>query len=447
LKVWCLPTVIVTIMGGPKILLVGHGKFVSGYSSYSTSIALLLSRWGYNDVHKTTDIVDTLKGPLYDARCWISRNSLRRLEGQDVKVVCALDFEIHEGSDWVEIMTCVFTKCFPCVALLQRSSEQYSEALQKFLSRLDSKQKIELEALDDKRKGDFAREINALDPFKIKIAPIATRGEPNAWSSEKVILFGRTGSGKSTIAQMLTVGRLDPGNKGKFKASSSARGVTSEVCRDEGRGWHVTDTPGFGEAKEGTVSTTDATQKLKKFVMRTCGIYSHFLYVVKKDRMNVYDTRLWHFFTKVFAEAEKNFSVVVTGCTRDQLTSDDMEHLKKTFPECNNFIFVNFCPIDSEDAELEEENEEVRGESLKMLEDGLAELGNGDIACKEGQFSKDRLKFVKGDFRAALFGSGSGMGANLGVYAVHYLVSKPLAALGGYLQKSEIDENIVLLPQ
>ena len=441
-------------MDGPKILLVGngkvgHGELVGGGSSYSTSIATLLSRWGYNDVQKTTDICVTSDiETLFDARCWISRNSLRRLEGQDVKVVCALDFEGHEGSEWVDIMTCVFMKGFPCVALLQRSSEQYSEALQKFLSRLDSKQKIELEApVDDKRKGDFAREINALAPFKIKIAPMDPKGEPNAWSSEKVILFGRTGSGKSTIAQMLTVGRLDPNYNGKFKASSSARGVTSDIYREEGRGWHVTDTPGFGEAKEGTVSTKDATEKLKSFVIGTCGIYSHFLYVVKKGRMNVYDTRLWQFFTKVFAQAEANFSVVVTGCTRDQLTIDDMEHLRKTFPGCNNLFFVNFLPIASENPELEKDNEEVRGESLQVLEDGLAKLGNGDIACKEGQFSKETLNFVKGDFRASLFGNGSGFGANLAVDLWQYLVVKPVAAYYKYYQKSEIDENFVLLPQ
>jgi len=441
-------------MGGPKILLVGNGKvsrgeFVGGGSSYSTSIAELLSRWGYDDIHKTTDIVVTDKDEtLVDARSWISRNSLRRLEGQDVKVVCALDLEGHQSSKWVEIMTLVFMKRFPYIALLQGSSERYS---QQFLSGLGSMKKIELEApVDDKRKGDFAREINALAPFKIEIVPIALRGEPNAWSSEKVILFGRTGSGKSTIAQMLTVGRLDPEYEGKFKASSSARGVTSDIYQDEGRGWHVTDTPGFGEAKVGTVSTEDATEKLKSFVIGICGIYSHFLYVVKKDRMTVYDARLWQFFTNIFAQAEANFSVVVTGCTRD-LTTDDMEHLKKTFPGCNNLFSVNFCPIESGhsklEKELEKENEETRGESLQVLEDGLAKLGNGDIVCKAGQFSKETLNFVKGNFRASFCGSGYGIVANLAVGAFHYLVVKPLAAAYGYYQKSEIDEDFVLLPQ
>ena len=444
-------------MGGPKILLVGngktgktykvdHGEFVGGGSSYSTSIEKLLSRWGYDDIHKTTAICITGK-TLVDARSWISRNSLRRLEGQDVKVVCALDLEGHQGSEWVEIMTLVFMEGFQYVALLQGSSERYSKALQEFLSRLGSRAKIVLEAnVDDKRKGDFAREINALAPFKIKIAPIAPRGEPSAWSSEKVILFGRTGSGKSTIAQMLTVGRLDPNYKGKFKASSSARGVTSDINREEGRGWHVTDTPGFGEAKEGNVSSKDATEKLKSFVIEICGIYSHFLFVVKKDRMNMYDTKLWQFFTKVFAGAEANFSVVVTGCTGD-LTTDDMEHLKNTFPGCNNLISVNFCPIASEDRPLEEENEGVRGTSLKVLEGRLAELGNGDIVCKEGKFSLETLKFSKSDLRAFFFGSGSGIGANLALGAFHYLFVKPLFAVRAYYQKSEIDTYFLLLPQ
>jgi adenylate kinase family enzyme len=49
----------------------------------------------------------------------------------------------------------------------------------------------------------------------------------------KVLVFGRTGSGKSTIAQMLTHGELlvDDDHSTSFQASSSARGKTRDIVK------------------------------------------------------------------------------------------------------------------------------------------------------------------------------------------------------------------------
>jgi hypothetical protein len=63
---------------------------------------------------------------------------------------------------------------------------------------------------------------------------------------------------------MLTDGELN--DHPKFQAGSGATGETRQVQRCEGTGWYVTDTPGFGEQGGGPVPTTEAANRLKKFV-------------------------------------------------------------------------------------------------------------------------------------------------------------------------------------
>lgn len=430
-------------MSSRTIIVVGNGP-------YKASTAALLRRCGHT-VKETTDIVVSGEGhTLVDARRWISKNSLRRLNGQYVKVICSLDAEGCYDAKWVDIMSLVFKKHSPSVAAVLQNSKIRSEYehLKEFISDDAS---IVLDSMDDDNGMlKLTSLIGDMKSFRITTETISGK-DLTAWSSEKVLVFGRTGAGKSTIAQMLTLGHLDPSGS-SFKASSSARGVTSEIWRGEGRGWHVTDTPGFGEAKGGTVSTKEATDKIKKFVVEICGIYSHYLYVVKKDRINVYDERLWKFFTKVFADAEENFSVVVTGCAA-KLLAEDIDYLKKTFEGCKNFIYVNFCPISTDDPELEEENEGDREESLLELEDGLARLGVADQECSEGLYSKENVKFMKSDLKAHVGGCERSMGAILdqimgkvAIPAFEYLFTKPVAAVGRRLHKSTIDEHFLLLP-
>lgn len=432
-----------TNMESPLILVIGNGPSKSPSAvPYWASLAEVLRNCGYN-VKETTDVVSEDDGELKPARRWISKNSLRRLEGQGVRVICAMDAQGRCDKSWVDVLDLVFNRQFISVAaVLQDDSLRSTEALQAPLLQNSEV----LETVDAACAPDLKRIIEGLKEFKIAIKPLSVDGRSiiKAWSSEKVILFGRTGAGKSTIAQMLTRGSLDPSG-GSFKSSSSARGVTSTIERGEGRGWHVTDTPGFGETKEGKVSTKDAQCILTKFVAETCGIYSHYVYVVKKDRINMYDERLWQFFKMIFEDAESNFSVVVTGCTM-KLSAEDETYLQKTFEKCKNFIFVNFCEIDSEDAELEEENKEERASSLVELEDGLGRLGVAEEMCAEGQYSKESVRFVTSEL-------GSGIGnyprlvKGLATGALHYLLVNPVGRVGKFLHKSKIDENLILLPQ
>ncbi|KAG0587040.1 hypothetical protein KC19_2G136300 [Ceratodon purpureus] len=417
------------------ILVIGNGPSESSTDgTYWGSVAAALQERGH-DVKLTTDLVELKSDrPLETARRWISRNSLRRMAGQGVKIICAMGTEGQNDLFWwSSVMKLVFEGGYRAVAaVLQVESLRSCDFFRHVVVVRETKEDASAPYLD--------LLINdRLEPFTIPFSQQdkAMRKLTHAWSSEKVILFGRTGSGKSTTAQMLTKGHLDP-DATIFKADSSARGVTSEIERADGRGWHVTDTPGFGETKSGTVSSKQATDIITKFIGNIGGNYSHYVYVVKKDRVDTFDERLWKFYKKVFVGAETNFSVVVTGCEQP-LSTEDEDHLKKAFAGCNTITGVNFPPTNTDDAELEEDHKEERAESLVELEDAFARLGVSERSCDEGLYSKETLKIEKSCGRS-LFGT---VGGDL----IHYLIARPIAAVGRSLHKSEIDEEFILLPQ
>jgi GTP-binding protein EngB required for normal cell division len=424
-------------MASPLILVVGSGL-------YKASAADLLRKLYGEMVIIETEDINVSGDRRIDAIRWISWNSLRRLDGEYVKVICCLDADDRNDKSWVDMMRFVFDQHSHSVAVVLKNNEIRS----KYELLGEPGSAIVLENLKDVANCNKRLQsvVNNLEPFKISAETVKNK-EIKAWTNEKVILFGRTGSGKSTIAQMLTRGRLDSGSI--FKASSSAKGVTSKIVRDEGRGWHVTDTPGFGEAKGGTVTTKEATDIIKHFVIKICGSYSHYIYALKRGRLDVYDEKLWNFFNKVFAEAETNFSVVVTGCDK-RVSAEDESRLQNTFKGCKNFFFVDFCAIEDGDQELEKENETARSKSLLGLENGLAKMGVKSQFCSEGLFSSESLDGVKGGLRSSITYSPVSMGATLDgivVGAVNQLIFKPVAAVGRYFHKSEIDESFILLPQ
>ncbi|CAK9267569.1 unnamed protein product [Sphagnum jensenii] len=69
----------------------------------------------------------------------------------------------------------------------------------------------------------------------------------------KILLFGRTGSGKSTIANMMIKGNLD--SPLLFETSSGVRGKTISFQKKENDKYMVVDTVGFGETPQVTSST------------------------------------------------------------------------------------------------------------------------------------------------------------------------------------------------
>ncbi|CAM6097535.1 unnamed protein product [Calypogeia fissa] len=240
-------------------------------------------------------------------------------------------------------------------------------------------------------RGDLvAKPITCGTPFFMGEASPAQSGRDmfGPWGPERVFLFGRTGSGKSTLAQMLTLGKLDRHAK-KLRASSSIRGGTREIEHGEGRGWYVVDTPGFGEpeAKASTVTTHAAQEKVKNFVEWKEGTFSHYLFVLKKDRIDQLEVTLWKFFKLLFGERiSHHFSIVISDADSSWLETN-LPYLQESFEGCCSFLTAEFPPHD-DDEELEVEYEDLRSGSLRMLEEELAKLGRTDLQCAFGEHSR-----------------------------------------------------------
>uniref|UniRef100_A0A7I4AYV9 G domain-containing protein n=1 Tax=Physcomitrium patens TaxID=3218 RepID=A0A7I4AYV9_PHYPA len=67
-------------------------------------------------------------------------------------------------------------------------------------------------------------------------------------SNKKVILFGKTGSGKSTVSNALVTNGLE---QVVFQSSAGFSGCTWAIQTGAGKGWEVIDTVGLGESSAG----------------------------------------------------------------------------------------------------------------------------------------------------------------------------------------------------
>lgn len=186
---------------------------------------------------------------------------------------------------------------------------------------------------------------------------------------KKVLLFGKTGEGKSTLANMLVRGGLhDP----LFRMGDGICGVTDECQANTGRGYCVVDTVGLGEETES--ERKNAEETIYRFLKDSRGQYSHILFVKSAGRFDELDKEIWMIFQKLFAGANQAFAVVVTKCDKpDKWLSENQETLREAYKECNNrFVCVNFPPLETEEPELEVLLEKKRKTSLEELENSLS---------------------------------------------------------------------------
>lgn len=354
------------------------------------------------------------------ARKWISVNSLRRLFGRRVVLVGVVnstppaDFIYvdhnrefpHPLVSWLPLLAYIFKEHKEAKILLVTSDS----SPQLHYKRREMKDVLVKEgiAADNVVLANISRtglpepasvigyNPTSMTPFLLKEV---TRKETifGPWGPESVILFGRTGSGKSTIAQMLLSGRLDDTfGTDSFRISSGIRGATRKVVHGEGRGWYVVDTPGFGEpvGDLSTISSAVAQRKLKNYVRMVEGIYSHYLYVVKKDRIDQFEQKLWQFFLLLFGENIRyQFTVVITGA-EPTWVDENRAHLEACFAGCQSMVAVDFPSTVTDDDEHEADLEEIRAESLIALEDELARHERYEVHCDIGRFS---LATAKGE--------------------------------------------------
>lgn len=129
-----------------------------------------------------------------------------------------------------------------------------------------------------------------------------------------MLIIGKTGTGKSTVASMLTNRDVHPGDNNGIVVSDRAKGVTFECANFVSGTYSITDTVGFGDGNEGSIATAGAIRALKQFLQYAKRGYHMILFVVHAGRITKTDADILSMFRDVlFADMANKFHIIVTG--------------------------------------------------------------------------------------------------------------------------------------
>ncbi|CAG8497125.1 1752_t:CDS:1, partial [Scutellospora calospora] len=180
---------------------------------------------------------------------------------------------------------------------------------------------------------------------------------------ESIVFFGRTGEGKSTLANMLIQEDLCfECSKNIFPISDNAVGETSEVKYSKNDAFEIYDTIGLCETSKGTISHKQAIKKIRYFFSKTKSPLNYICYVKKKSRFTKEDQKAFKKFKNIFKEGENNFVIIMTDCT-PKWASDNVKTIRDYFGN-HPIIAVDFPFDDRFDAEAQKK---IRIESRKHL--------------------------------------------------------------------------------
>ena len=179
----------------------------------------------------------------------------------------------------------------------------------------------------------------------------------------RILLFGRSGAGKSTIANELLREEV-------CKTGDGVVGVTME-CKtysNEKSIYEIIDTIGIGETELGSTPHEQAVENMELFLRQLCIELHHVCFVVPAGRFDGLNEVFWITFNKIFAKSANNIAVIVTKCEKEWVEKNktDIESILGHVP----IIGVDFPPY-SNNPLREEPNIEDRKESLEKLENFL----------------------------------------------------------------------------
>ncbi|CAG8581354.1 13638_t:CDS:2 [Funneliformis caledonium] len=146
-----------------------------------------------------------------------------------------------------------------------------------------------------------------------------------------IVLFGLTGQGKSSIANMLIQGDIyQKGNK--FEINDGAVGATVTINFSSNDDFKVFDTIGVGETVFGRIPHKDAIKDIRNYFTICEEPLNYIAYVKMKGRFTEEDRNMFNLFKEIFEGSEKNFIIIITN-SNQKWVEKNAETLKKNFGE------------------------------------------------------------------------------------------------------------------
>lgn len=135
-----------------------------------------------------------------------------------------------------------------------------------------------------------------------------------------VILFGETGSGKSSIVNMLA-------QSNRANTSSSAKGCTfsTEPYLTDilGTQFKIWDTAGLNEGEGGTIPPKEAVIQLLRLLKQLDTGVSLLVFCMRAPRIKENLQRNWHFFYEVMCKRQVPIVLAITGLENEESDMDD----------------------------------------------------------------------------------------------------------------------------
>jgi hypothetical protein len=177
----------------------------------------------------------------------------------------------------------------------------------------------------------------------------------------KVALFGLTGDGKSSIANMLIQGDIYR-EKNTFEVNDRAEGATANISFSSNEMFQVYDTVGLGEPPNGSVSHKNAVKKIRDYFSECEVPLNYIFYVKRKCRFTENDVKMFKTFKDIFKGAENNFFIIITH-SNQKWVDNNKEIIKKNFGDYP-ILSVDFPWNEGEEGDNDQRK---RSQSLRNL--------------------------------------------------------------------------------
>lgn len=184
--------------------------------------------------------------------------------------------------------------------------------------------------------------------------------------SVHVILFGKSGSGKSTITNALLGDNIVETGDGFKGVTLSCNTYTSKSSE-----YVVVDTIGIGETEHGSIPHQQAVEQLENFLTTLTFPLHHVCFVKEAGIFDAIDENYWNVFLKIFGNCKRNFIVIITKA-KEGWANENRAYLTRIIGNIP-IIDVDFPNI-SQDPIEERILSQTRDRSINKLKSSLHQM-------------------------------------------------------------------------